>query len=238
MHDTLKILIVDDEASVAEVVGLYLKREGYDVCTARDGAEALVAIEEQQPSLIILDLMLPKIDGIEIMRRLRESGNESIPVIMLTARGQEMDRIYGLELGADDYVVKPFSPAELVARVKAVLRRTKDVDIIQREGRPLIFDGLTVDPLTRQVEVRGREVELTATEFNLLSFLADHPRQVFSRDKLLESVWGYSDYVDPSTITVHIRRLREKIEPDPSHPQCLLTVWGVGYKFDPEGVSN
>ena len=134
--------------------------------------------------------MLPKIDGIEIMRRLREPGNESIPVIMLTARGQEMDRIYGLELGADDYVVKPFSPAELVARVKAVLRRTKDVDILQREGRPLIFDGLTVDPLTRQVEVRGREVELTATEFNLLSFLADHPRQVFSRDKLLESVWG------------------------------------------------
>jgi DNA-binding response OmpR family regulator len=238
VHDTLKILIVDDEASVAEVVGLYLKREGYDVCTAQDGAEALVAIEEQQPSLIILDLMLPKIDGIEIMRRLREPGNESIPVIMLTARGQEMDRIYGLELGADDYVVKPFSPAELVARVKAVLRRTKDVDILQREGRPLIFDGLTVDPLTRQVEVRGREVELTATEFNLLSFLADHPRQVFSRDKLLESVWGYSDYVDPSTITVHIRRLREKIEPDPSHPQCLLTVWGVGYKFDPEGVSS
>ena len=154
-------------------------------------------------------------------------------MIMLTARGQETDRIYGLELGADDYVVKPFSPAELVARVKAVLRRAQ-AGVPSQNGGPLIkFDDLEIDPPTRTVRVRGEPVDLTATEFNLLEFLAEHPRQVFSRDKLLDNVWGYSEYVDPSTVTVHIRRLREKIEVDTSDPEHILTVWGVGYKFEP-----
>jgi two-component system response regulator SaeR len=157
---------------------------------------------------------------------------------MLTARGQETDRIYGLELGADDYVVKPFSPAELVARVKAVLRRTQSGATASNGGSLIKFDELVIDPPKRLVTVRGDKVELTATEFNLLEFMAQHPRQVFSRDKLLDNVWGYTEYVDPSTVTVHIRRLREKIEVDPSKPKCLLTVWGVGYKFDPEGVSK
>lgn len=227
------ILVVDDEASVVEVVSLYLKREGFSVRSARDGRQALAAIRDRRPALLILDLMLPKVDGIEIMHRLRDEQATDVPVIMLTARGQETDRIYGLELGADDYVVKPFSPAELVARVKAVLRRSGSGADPQSGQRRLEFEGLIIDPLTRVVQVRGHEAELTATEFNLLWFMADHPRQVFSRDRLLENVWGFSDYVDPSTVTVHIRRLREKIEVDPSHPLHLLTVWGVGYKFDP-----
>lgn len=231
------ILVVDDEASVVEVVSLYLRREGYEVRSAADGQLALDAIAEQQPTLIVLDLMLPKVGGIEILRQVRQRWAD-VPVIMLTARGQETDRIYGLELGADDYVVKPFSPAELVARVKAVLRRTQSGATAQ-DGGPLIqFDELEIDPPTRLVKVRGETVDLTATEFNLLEFLAEHPRQVFSRDKLLDNVWGYTEYVDPSTVTVHIRRLREKIEADPGKPRCLITVWGVGYKFDPEGVSK
>lgn len=228
-----EILVVDDEASVVEVVALYLKREGFNVRTAKDGREALDSIERNPPSLVVLDLMLPKVAGMEIMRRLRDDPTTNTPVIMLTARSQETDRIYGLEMGADDYMVKPFSPAELVARVKAVLRRTQGGTPLQQEGRPLNFDDLTIDPLSRSVLVKGKEVELTATEFNLLWFMACHPRQVFSRDRLLENVWGFSEYVDPSTVTVHIRRLREKIEEDPGEPLRLLTVWGVGYKFEP-----
>jgi DNA-binding response OmpR family regulator len=229
-----EILVVDDEASVVEVVSLYLKREGFSVRTARDGREALNALLENPPALVVLDLMLPKVDGMEIMRRLRDDPTSSTPVIMLTARSQETDRIYGLEMGADDYIVKPFSPAELVARVKAVLRRSRGGSALQQEGRPIQYEGLMIDPLSRTVLVFNKEVELTATEFNLLWFMANHPRQVFSRDRLLENVWGFSEYVDPSTVTVHIRRLREKIEEDPGQPQRLLTVWGVGYKFEPE----
>jgi DNA-binding response OmpR family regulator len=224
---------MDDILIVVEVVSLYLKREGFTVRTAQDGRQALAAIQDNPPALVVLDLMLPSIDGIEIMRRVHEDPLTRMPVIMLTARSQETDRIYGLEMGADDYVVKPFSPAELVARVKAVLRRARGGAALQQEGRPITFDDLTIDPLTRLVTVRGGEIELTATEFNLLWFMASHPRQVFSRDKLLENVWGFSEYVDPSTVTVHIRRLREKIEADPSRPRRLLTVWGVGYKFEP-----
>lgn len=231
------ILVVDDEASVVEVVSLYLKREGFNVRTAKDGREALDAIQDDPPSLVVLDLMLPKVAGMEIMRRLRDDPTTSTPVIMLTARSQETDRIYGLEMGADDYMIKPFSPAELVARVKAVLRRSKGGAALQQEGRPLNYEGLKIDPLSRSVEANGEEVELTATEFNLLWFMANHPRQVFSRDRLLENVWGFSEYVDPSTVTVHIRRLREKIELDPGQPQRLLTVWGVGYKFEPGAKS-
>lgn len=225
------ILVVDDEASVVEVVCLYLKREGFAVRVARDGREALHAMRETLPALVVLDLMLPEVDGLEIMRRLRDAGTD-VPVIMLTARRQETDRIYGLELGADDYVVKPFSPAELVSRVKAVMRRTYGKRTDAQE-RPLHYGNLSIDPKTRLVKMRGEPVELTATEFNLLWFMASHPRQVFKRDQLLENVWGFSEYVDSSTVTVHIRRLREKIEADPGEPAYLLTVWGVGYKFDP-----
>lgn len=227
-----EILVVDDEASVVEVVTLYLKREGYEVREAHDGKAALAAIDERRPALVVLDLMLPGIDGLEIMRRLRAEPAADIPVIMLTARSQETDRIYGLEIGADDYVTKPFSPAELAARVRAVLRRSASSDPDSEEKR-LTFGKLTIDPVTRLVTIGGEEQELTVTEFNLLWFMARHPRQVFSRDQLLQHVWGFSDYVDPSTVTVHIRRLREKIEHDPSEPQWLLTVWGVGYKFEP-----
>lgn len=231
---TEEILVVDDEASVVEVVSLYLEREGFEVRQARDGREALAQLSRRKPALVVLDLMLPHVDGLEIMRRLRGE-EEVVPVIMLTARSQETDRIYGLELGADDYVTKPFSPAELVARVKAVLRRAKGAPAAGEDGQQQIlqYGPLAIDPGKRLVEKDGEEVALTATEFNLLWFMARHPRQVFSRHQLLENVWGFSDYVDPSTITVHIRRLREKIEENPSEPQWLLTVWGVGYKFEP-----
>ena len=231
MNHKQNILIVDDEASVVEVVGLYLRREGFDIRSASDGREAFEALQKGRPDLLILDVMLPEIDGLEILRRLRSGSDAKVPVILLTARGQEVDRIYGLELGADDYVVKPFSPAELTARVKAVLRRTGTDQILPGAHQTVEFEGLKIDPKTREVIVQGNRVELTATEFNLLYFLADHPRQVFSRDQLLEKVWGYSEYVDPSTVTVHIRRLREKIEIEPSDPTRLVTVWGVGYKF-------
>lgn len=227
------ILVVDDEASVVEVVSLYLKREGFAVRVARDGRSALDAIQTELPALVVLDLMLPEVDGLEIMRRLRDNPTTDIPVIMLTARQQEIDRIYGLELGADDYVTKPFSPAELVSRVKAVMRRTYGKVANGSGERPLQFGELSIDPKTRVVTVRGQSIDLTATEFNLLYFMANHPRQVFKRDQLLENVWGFSEYVDPSTVTVHIRRLREKIETNPGEPVWLLTVWGVGYKFEP-----
>jgi DNA-binding response OmpR family regulator len=227
------ILVVDDEASVVEVVKLYLQREGFSVRIARDGQAALTAVRQKIPTLIVLDLMLPHIDGIEILRRLRENPATDVPVIMLTARSQETDRIYGLEMGADDYVTKPFSPAELVSRVKAVLRRSGSVAVGGGGERPLSYGDLNIDPRTRLVTMRGENVELTATEFNLLWFMVQHPRQVFKRDQLLENVWGFSEYVDPSTVTVHIRRLREKLEADPSKPVWLMTVWGVGYKFEP-----
>lgn len=231
-----EVLIVDDEGSVVEVVTLYLERDGFRVRQAYDGKAALDALSDAKPALMVLDLMLPGVDGLEIMRRLRSEPGKTVPVIMLTARSQETDRIYGLELGADDYVTKPFSPAELVARVKAVLRRTASTEDAARQNR-LNFEGLAIDPVTRLVTVKGREQELTVTEFNLLWFMARHPRRVFARDQLLENVWGFSEYVDPSTVTVHIRRLREKIEEDPSAPRWLVTVWGVGYKFEPGEAS-
>lgn len=232
--DREEILVVDDEASVVEVVSLYLRREGYRVRTARNGREALEALRSHRPDLVVLDLMLPEVDGLDIVRHLRAEQGPDLPIIMLTARRQETDRIYGLELGADDYVTKPFSPAEVVARVKAVLRRTLRSGLSGPNGEKVLhFGSLSINPLTHQVIVGDSEVSLTATEFNLLHFMASHPRQVFSRDQLLQNVWGFSEYVDPSTVTVHIRRLREKIETDPAKPGRLLTVWGVGYKFEP-----
>jgi DNA-binding response OmpR family regulator len=228
------ILVVDDEASVVEVVTLYLRRDGFAVRSARNGTEALLALQTARPALVILDIMLPHIDGLTLIQRMRENPALDVPVILLTARGKETDRIYGLDLGADDYVTKPFSPAELVSRVKAVLRRTANARDVENQA-PLDYDALRLNPVTREVIVRGALVELTATEFNLLWFMASHPRQVFKRNQLLENVWGFSDYLDPSTVTVHIRRLREKIESDPTNPIWLQTVWGVGYKFEPEG---
>lgn len=238
-RESNEVLVVDDEASVVEVVSLYLKREGFTVRQAHDGNEALALLREHDPALVVLDLMLPHVDGLEIMRRIRNDAGRDIPVIMLTARSQETDRIYGLELGADDYVTKPFSPAELVARVKAVLRRARPSKGAARNGDEVLQYGeLSIDPVTRLVKIGQSEMELTATEFNLLWFMARHPRQVFSRDQLLENVWGFSDYVDPSTVTVHIRRLREKIEEDPGNPRWLVTVWGVGYKFEPNDARS
>ncbi len=224
------ILIVEDEPSLREVVSLYLKRAGYRVATASDGRLALDWLERETPDLVVLDLMLPHVDGFEITRWLRARGDT--PIIMLTARREESERIAGLEQGADDYVVKPFSPQELVSRVRAVLRRSrKDGAALGREPA-LSFDSIQIDPGARTVFVRGAEKTLTAREFDLLYWLARHPRQVFTRDQLLEAVWGYSEYIDPGAVTVHIRRLREKIEANPSAPQFILTVWGVGYKFE------
>ena len=224
------ILVVEDEPSIAEVVSLYLRRAGYQVALAPDGRAALEALDRQAPELIVLDIMLPGLDGFEIARRVRLEGD--VPIIMLTARRAEADRIAGLELGADDYVVKPFSPQELVSRVRAVLRRTKGGSAENRE-QALSFGELVIDPQTRLVTLRGGEMTLTAKEFDLLWLLACHPRQVFTRRQLLERVWGLSDYIDPGTVTVHVRRLREKIEIDPSSPEHIITLWGVGYKFEP-----
>lgn len=228
------ILVVDDEPSISEVVTLYLRRAGYQVRVAHDGTAALAELEAALPDLVVLDLMLPGVDGMEITRRLRAVGDT--PIIMLTARREETDRILGLEMGADDYVVKPFSPQELVSRVRAVLRRTAQPakrDEATPNERALRFADLTVDPGTRLATVAGSEIALTAKEFDLLWFLASHPRQVFNRDQLLDNVWGETQYIDPSTVTVHVRRLREKLEADPSTPRHILTVWGVGYKFEP-----
>jgi len=225
-----KILVVDDEPNIREVVGQYLQREGYAVVSATDGEEALRAYERERPDLIVLDLMLPKLGGFEVYRRLLGAEGR-VPLIMLTARGEEEDRIVGLSMGADDYVVKPFSPRELVARVGAVLRRAGEDTSAGTQERILAFDELEVDPNTREVTVRGAPVTLTAREFDLLHHLASHPKRVFTRDQLMEAVWGYTFAAETSTVTVHMRRLREKIEADPAQPRYLQTVWGVGYRF-------
>jgi DNA-binding response OmpR family regulator len=225
------ILIVEDEPSIAEVVSLYLERADFRTQQAADGRTALAVLDKKFPDLIIVDIMLPGMDGLSLTRWIRERSN--VPIIMLTARREEVDRIAGLELGADDYVVKPFSPPEIVSRCRAVLRRVGRSDENPEWKRPLTFADLTIDPLTRLVTVGGGSVALTAREFDILHFMARHPHQVFTRDQLLEHVWGITDYIDPGTVTVHIRRLREKIEAHPSEPARVLTVWGVGYKFEP-----
>ncbi len=229
--DIKTILVVEDEASIAEVVSLYLKRAGYNVLIASDGRQAMNFFEKQMPEFVILDLMLPEVDGLSLTRWLRDRSN--LPIIMLTARREEIDRIAGLEMGADDYIVKPFSPQELVSRVRAVMRRLGREQPEVEFERALSFNGLVIDPLSRTVTVDHSSVELTAKEFDMLYLLAQHPKQVFTREQLLERVWGGAQYIDPGTVTVHVRRLREKIEPDPSNPTRLLTVWGVGYKFEP-----
>jgi DNA-binding response OmpR family regulator len=227
-----RVLVVDDEPIVREVLSRYLAREGFDVESAEDGERALSAAERARPDVVLLDLMLPRVDGLEVFRRMREVMPEPFPaVIMLTAKGEETDRIVGLELGADDYVTKPFSPREVVARVRAVLRRTAGT-----AGEPaptLRFGELEIDVERREVHVGDRAVHLTRKEFDLLHLLASNPGIVFTRLQLLEQVWDFAWDGDSSTVTVHIRRLREKIERDPSRPRHLVTVWGVGYRFEP-----
>lgn len=231
------IMVIDDEITIREVVRKYLELEGYTVLEAATGPDALDRLRQQRPDLIVLDIMLPGIDGFSIARSLRHSEEFAplslegdIPIVMLTARTEETDRIAGFELGADDYVVKPFSPRELVARIKAVLRRSTANTIATEQ--PITLGQLELDPRSRTVSVAQTPVTLTAKEFDLLYFLARHPRQVFSRTQLLDHVWGYEFYGDESTVTVHVRRLREKIEPDPSQPSYIQTVWGVGYKLE------
>jgi two-component system response regulator ResD len=223
------VLVVDDEPTIAEVVSRYLERAGYRTSIAHDGAEALACADRARPDLVVLDLMLPGVDGLEVLRRLRE-GPAPPGVILLTAKGEESDRVIGLRQGADDYVVKPFSPAELVARVDAVLRR---VERPADDTEPLVVGEIRIDPASRQLTLREEPVALTQREFDLLLFMARHPHQAFSRNQLMDAVWQYSFYTDTSTVTVHIRRLRTKLERDPSHPRHLETVWGIGYRFAP-----
>jgi DNA-binding response OmpR family regulator len=225
-----RVLVVDDEPMVREVVAAYLDRDGFVVDEAADGRRALELVDRNTPDLVVLDVMLPEIDGFSLLSEIRRRAGE-VPVIMLTARSDEADRVSGLELGADDYVVKPFSPRELVARVRSVLRRSQAPST---SGSRLEFDDLVIDEATREVTVDGTEVALTVKEFDLLAFLAHSPRQVFSRGQLLEHVWDSSaDYQDPSTVTVHVRRLRQKIEPNADDPRWVITVRGIGYRFEP-----
>jgi DNA-binding response OmpR family regulator len=222
------VLVVDDEPIVRDVVVRYLERDGFETLTASDGDAARALIEESEPSLVVLDVMLPGTDGLSLCRWIR--GRSSLPVILLTARGEEADRIVGLELGADDYVTKPFSPRELAARVRTVLRRSNGATA---EREAIAFGEIELDGASREARRGGAAIQLTAKEFELLWFLASHPRHVFSRDQLMARVWGYEAAVDTGTVTVHVRRLREKIEADPGRPLHLRTVWGVGYRLDP-----
>jgi DNA-binding response OmpR family regulator len=230
MVSPARILVVDDDPTVRDVMRRYLTRAGYDVTVRADGEAAMAEISARPPDLVVLDLMLPGLSGLEVCQELRT--HSSIPVIMLTALGEEEDRVAGLETGADDYVTKPFSPRELVLRVGSVLRRAAGPLDPQPKGT--ISDGdLSIDLDARRVALRGRELSLTAREFDLLAYFAQHPGKTFRRPELLERVWGWS-FGDQSTVTVHVRRLREKIETDPVHPERLATVWGVGYRYDPQ----
>jgi DNA-binding response OmpR family regulator len=227
-----RILIVDDEATVREVVGQYLEIEGYSVLPAANGLDALRAAATTPPDLVILDLTLPGMDGLEVCRRLRSAS--AVPVLMLTARAEDADKLEAFNVGTDDYLTKPFNPRELVARVQAIMRRLEAMNMpaMVFDGN-LVFGDLTIRPQIRQVEREGVRVELTTKEFDLLQFLAAHPKQVFTREQLLLHVWNYDNYGDDSTVTVHMRRLREKVEHDPAKPRRLRTVWGIGYKFEP-----
>jgi DNA-binding response OmpR family regulator len=222
------VLVVDDEPIVRDVVVRYLQREGFETLEAGDGRHAQELLLAHEPSLVVLDLMLPGMDGLELCRWIR--GRSELPLIMLTARAEESDRIVGLELGADDYVTKPFSPRELATRVRTVLRRSSQP--ADRNER-IVHGDLELDAAAREARKAGRQLRMTAKEFDLFWFLASHPRRVFSREQLMSSVWGYEPAFDTGTVTVHVRRLRERIEDDPSNPKHLETVWGVGYRFSP-----
>ena len=236
------ILVVDDDPTVADVVTRYLLRDGHEVECVADGRLALIKAAERPPDLVVLDLMLPGMDGLQVCRRLRQAS--PVPVIMLTALGEETDRLVGLETGADDYVTKPFSPRELALRVRSVLRRARGAmgqggvaGGFDLAAGPLRDRDLVVDVAAHEVTLRGAELALTAREFDLLAFLLRHPRRAFTRDDLLERVWGWS-FGDSSTVTVHVRRLREKIEDDPTAPRRIVTVWGVGYRYEAEGAEE
>ncbi len=223
-----RVLVVDDEPIVREVLSRYLEKDGFEVEEAEDGEQALIRFEASPPDLVLLDLMLPRIDGLEVFRRMRERAPTA--VIMVTAKGDETDRVVGLELGADDYVTKPFSPREVVARVRAVLRRANGAEQL---AEVLTHGDLELDGPRREARLHGDLVPLTRKEFDLLFLLASHPERTFTRAELLDEVWDFAWDGDSATVTVHVRRLREKIEEDPSNPEHLVTVWGVGYRFDP-----
>jgi two-component system, OmpR family, response regulator ResD len=224
-----RVLVVDDEPIVRDVLGRYLTRDGFEVDQAGDGEAALASFRAATPDLVLLDLMLPVRDGFEVFSRIREQGDT--PVIMLTAKSQEADRVVGLEIGADDYITKPFSPREVLARVRSVLRRS---GIPAGNGDPVVEAGsLRIDPRAREVRLGRRRLDLTPKEFDLVHFLAANPGTAFTRTELLDELWDFAFDGDPSTVTVHVRRLRAKIEEDPSHPRHLVTVWGLGYRFDP-----
>jgi two-component system response regulator ResD len=227
-----RVLVVDDDPTVADVVTRYLEREGFAVESVADGPGALDRAAAGTPALVVLDLMLPGLDGLEVCRRLRQMG--PVPIIMLTALGEESDRVTGLDVGADDYIAKPFSPRELVARAKAVLRRAGTPPAPAPDDAPdrLSAEEIEVDVRAREVRVSGHAVSLTTLEFDLLTFLMRHPRRALRREELLDGVWGFG-FGDTSTVTVHVRRLREKVEPEPTRPRHIVTVWGVGYRFDP-----
>jgi len=222
-----KILVVDDDQNIAELVRLYLEKEMYSVKLAYDGKKALDAFYQWAPDLVILDIMMPNMDGYEVCKQIRKAGN--IPIIMLTARGEVIDKVLGLELGADDYIVKPFDPKEFLARIKAVLRRTQNNDMVKDEK--LVFPGLTIDKNDYTVTIKGNRLELPPKEMELLYFLASRPNQVFTREQLLEKVWDYDYIGDSRTVDVHIKRLREKLHDDMGRWE-IKTVWGVGYKFE------
>ena len=229
MPDSSTILLVDDEESVQKLLAYPLEREGFRVLQARDGEEALRRFAAEDVDLVVLDIMLPKLDGLEVCKRLR--AESAVPIIMLTARDDELDKVLGLELGADDYITKPFSIREFRSRVRALLRRAAAARPTDEDGDVIAIDGLTIDLSRRAVEVRGTRVQLTYVEFELLRILASHPGRVYSRRLLLEALWGGADYREPRTIDVHVRHLREKLEADPSEPEYILTVRGVGYRF-------
>ncbi len=225
-------MVVDDDAALVDVIGRYLVRDGHQVECLQDGAAALRRVEEEPPDLIVLDLMLPGVDGLEVCRRLRE--HWPVPVVMLTALGEESDKVVGFETGADDYITKPFSPRELALRVRSVLRRARGGGLLGKPSLNVVYDGeLAVDLGAHEVRLGAAPVALTSREYDLLVFLLCHPRQVFTREQLLEQVWNWS-FGDTSTVTVHVRRLREKLERDPTLPQRIVTVWRVGYRYEPE----
>jgi len=220
-----KVLIVDDDKNVVEILSLYLKKEKFNVLTAKDGQEAIAKVEESNPDLVILDIMMPKLDGLEVVKTLRK--DNEIPIILLSAKGEEFDRILGLEIGADDYVTKPFSPREVLARVKVILKRVSKSKKIKEASYLISYPRLTIDPKERRVEVDGKVIELSPKEYQLLLLLAQHPKQVFEREQLCDKIWGLDYYGDMRTVDVHINWLRDKLDLG-----YLKTVWGVGYKFE------
>ncbi|MHB0886562.1 MAG: response regulator transcription factor [Bacillota bacterium] len=226
-----RILVVDDEPNIRELIRLYLGKEGFAVEESEDGEDALARVKANPPDLLVLDVMMPKKDGREVCREVRKTS--SLPIIMLTAKNEEVDKVIGLEIGADDYLTKPFSPRELVARVRAVLRRARPAQ--EQAADVLTFPDFTVNHDSRELRVRGQVVPCPAKEFDLLWLFAKHPQRVFTREQLLQQVWEYDYFGDLRTVDVHVRRLREKIEPQPDEPRYIKTVWGVGYKF--EGTS-